>query len=112
MHLGAKLILLNLPPSSLPVRGQSAVLPEPSQHPDGEVPAQPPRHQQHAGGELQQHRLAEERGAAHLPRPAEGARRLPDLLRREVSQPGARGNYLMSALFQSRLFTSVSEDKL
>lgn len=64
---------------------QPAVLPQPSQHPDGEIPAQPPRHQQHVRGELQQQSLAEERGGAHLPRPAEGERRLPDLLRWEIS---------------------------
>lgn len=70
------------------VRRQPAVLPESGQHPDGEIPAQPPRHQQHAGGELQQQSLAEERGGRHLPRPAEDARRLPDLLRWEIPQPG------------------------
>lgn len=70
------------------------MLPEPSQHPDGQVPAQPPRLQQHAGGQLQQRRLAAERGAAHLPCPAAGARQLPDLLRREVPQPGATGSDL------------------
>lgn len=70
------------------VCGQSAVLPQPSQHPDGEVPSQPPRHQQHVGGQLQQQSLAEERRGQHIPLPAKGARRLPDVLRREISQPG------------------------
>lgn len=73
---------------STSVCGQSAVLPQQSQHPDGEVPSQPPRHQQHLRGQLQQQSLAEERGGHHLPRPAQGARRLPDVLRREISQPG------------------------
>lgn len=83
------------PPPAPPLRspsvcGQPAVLPESSEHPDGEVPAQPPRGQQHAGGKLQQPSLAEERGAARFPRPAEGLWRIPDLLRREIPQPGGR----------------------
>lgn len=87
-HLVVKKISKSVKRLSHPVLSvccQPAVLPQPSQHPHGEIPPQPPRHQQHVRGELQQQSLAEERGGQHLPRPAEGERRLPDLLRREIS---------------------------
>lgn len=102
---------------------QPAVLPESCQHPDGEIPPQPPRHQQHPGGKLQQPSLAEERGGAHLPRRAENLRRLPDIFCWEISQPGECGllreaatleggfsslffcNHLESGLFTSSDYT-------